>query len=144
VAYACIQSCLTANRAKTTSSTYESALLARLAAASLLSLALSHKQLKAHKNLGFERRDGEYARMLRTFVFANATAASIQLCGAIIVSSLLLAGRSTSTQLRHSIFIASFRLPSLQNLICTRPALLHSCCVTFLSTLIGFGVDSSS
>ncbi|KAF1937093.1 hypothetical protein EJ02DRAFT_477791, partial [Clathrospora elynae] len=114
---ACIQSCLTASRAKTTSSAYESALLARLAAASLLSSALLHKQLEAYKNLGFERRDREYVRMLRTFVFANATAASIQLCGAIIVLSLSLAGQSTSTQLRQGIFMASFRLPLLQNLI---------------------------
>jgi hypothetical protein len=138
------QSSLTASRSKTISSAYESALLARLAAASLLSSALSRKQLETHKNLGFEWRDEVYVRMLRTFVFANVAAASILLCSTIIVSSVLLAGSSTSTQLRQGIFMVSFRPPLLQNLTCTRPALLYSFCVTFLSILIGFGVDSSS
>jgi hypothetical protein len=144
VDYAYIRSCLIASRGKTTSSAYESALLARLAAASLLSLALSCKQLETHKNSGLERRDQDCVRLLHAFVFANAAAASIQLCGAIIVSSLSLAGRSPSTQLRQGIFMVSFRLSLLQDLICTRPALLHSCCVTFLSILLGFGVDSLS
>jgi hypothetical protein len=143
VAYPCIRSRLIASRGQTTSSAYESALLARLAAASLLSSAISHKQLEAHKNSGFERRDKDLLRLFYTFVVTNAAAASIQLCGAIIVSSFSLAGRSTSTQLRQGIFMASLRIPSLQNLIGTRPALLHSCCVTFLSILIGFGVDLS-
>jgi hypothetical protein len=77
VTYAYYQNCLTASRAKTPSSAYELALLARLAAASLLSFALSRRQLETHKNLGFEQRDEEYVRMLRTFIFANAAAASI-------------------------------------------------------------------
>jgi hypothetical protein len=133
-----------------TSSAYESALLARLAAASLLSSALSRKQLVTHKNSGLERRDQDcvqlldYVRLLHAFVFSNAAAASIQLCSAIIVSSLSLAGRSPSTQLRQGIFMVSFRLSLLQDLICTRSALLHSCYVTFLSILLVFGVDSLS
>jgi hypothetical protein len=86
-----------------TSSAYESALLARLAAASLLSSIISQKQLEAYKNSGSERRDEDYVRLFYTFVVTNAAAASIQLCGAIIVSSLSLAGRSTSTQLRQVI-----------------------------------------
>ncbi|KAI1524616.1 hypothetical protein PtrSN002B_011869, partial [Pyrenophora tritici-repentis] len=56
---------------KTVSSAYESALLARFAAASLLSSALSRKQLETHKNSGSERRDEEYMRLLHTFVFVN-------------------------------------------------------------------------
>jgi hypothetical protein len=144
VDYIGIRSCLIASRGRTVSSAYESALLARFAAASLLSSALSRKQLETHKNSGSERRDEDYVRLLHTFVFANAAAASIQLCGTIIVSSLSLAGRSTSTQLRQGIFMVSLCLPLLPNLICDRPALLHSCSVTFLSILIGFGVDSSS
>jgi hypothetical protein len=127
-----------------TSSAYESALLARLAAASLLSSALSHKQLETHKNSGLEGREQDYVRLLRAFVFANAAAASIQLCSAIVVSSLSLAGRSPSTQLRQGIFMVSFRLSMLQYLIFPRFALLHSCCVTLLSILLGFGVDSLS
>jgi hypothetical protein len=125
-------------------SAYESALLARFAAASLLSLVLSLKQLEAHNNSGSEGGNGEYVRFLHTLIFSNAVASSTQLCGAIIVSSLSLAGRDISAQVRQGIFMASLRIPSLQNLISTRPALLHSCCVTFLSLLIEFGVDLSS
>ncbi|KAF1352909.1 hypothetical protein EJ07DRAFT_135196 [Lizonia empirigonia] len=98
---------------KTISSAYESALLARFAAASLISSALSRKQLEAYKNSGSERRDEGYVRLLCTFVLTNAAAASVQLCGAITISTLSLAGRSTSTQLRQGIFIA-----------CTAPQLL--------------------
>jgi len=113
VDYIGIRSCLTTSRGTTVSSAYESALLARFAAASLLSSALSRKQLEAHKNSGFERRDEDYVRLFYTFVATNAAAASIQLCGAIIVSSLSLAGRSTSTRLRQGIFVVSLRPPSL-------------------------------
>ena len=142
--YIRIRSCLTASRGTTVSSAYESALLARFAAASLLSSALSRKQLETHRNSGSEPRDEAYVRLLHTVVFTNTAAASIQLCGAILVSSLSLAGRSTSTQLRQGIFMVSFCLILLQCLICYRPALLHSCSVTFLSISIGLGVDSSS
>jgi hypothetical protein len=144
VDYIGIRSCLTASRGTTVSSAYESALLARFAAASLLSSALLRKQLETYRSSGSEPRDEAYVRLLHTVVFTNTAAASIQLCSAIIVSSLLLAGRSTSTQLRQGIFMVSLFLLLLQNLICYRPALLHSCSFTFLSILIGFGVDSSS
>ncbi|KAF1936691.1 hypothetical protein EJ02DRAFT_479445 [Clathrospora elynae] len=105
---------------KTISPAYELALLARLAAASLLCLVLSRKQLQAHKNLGFERRDKEYVQLLHTFFFANAAAVSTQLCGAIIISSLSLASRSTSTQLRQGIFMLLCHLPFYINQIWRR------------------------
>ncbi|KAF1347371.1 hypothetical protein EJ07DRAFT_169777 [Lizonia empirigonia] len=93
VAISTILDIVSAVTGKTTSSAYESALLARLAAASLL--------------------DEDYVRLFNTFVATNAAAASIQLCGAIIVSSLSLAGRSTSTRLRQGIFMVCLRPPSL-------------------------------
>ncbi|EUC39576.1 hypothetical protein COCMIDRAFT_111189 [Bipolaris oryzae ATCC 44560] len=91
---------------KTISASYESALLTRFAVASFLSLALSHKQLETHKNSGSERRDEEYMRVLHAFIFANAAAASSQLCSAVFTSSFSLGYRSTSTKLRQGLFIA--------------------------------------
>ncbi|KAI1669678.1 hypothetical protein L13192_07137 [Pyrenophora tritici-repentis] len=64
VAILTILDIVSAVSARTTSSAYESALLARLAAASLLSSALSRKRLETHKNLGFEGRDEEFVQML--------------------------------------------------------------------------------
>jgi hypothetical protein len=124
-------------------SAYESALLARFAAASLVSLVLSLKQLNVHNNSGSEQRIENYVRLLRTLILSNAVASLIQLSGAIIVSGLSLAGRDTSAELRRGVFIVSFRLRPSQKLIYTRPALLHSCCVISLFTSIGSGVDSS-
>ncbi|EUC26667.1 hypothetical protein COCCADRAFT_113676 [Bipolaris zeicola 26-R-13] len=107
---------------KTKSSAYESALLTRFATASLFSSALSHKQLEIHKNSGSDSgdRDEEYMRLLHAFVFTNAAAASSQFCSAIFTSSFSLAGRSTSTKLRQSIFILLCYLPFYINRIWRR------------------------
>jgi hypothetical protein len=123
-------------------SAYESALLARFAAASLVSLVLSLKQLNVHNNSGVEPRIENYVRLLHTLVLSNAVASFIQLFGAIFVSCLSLAGRDTSAELRRGVFIVSFRLRPSQKLIYTRPAPLHSRCVISPSTSIGSGVDS--
>ena len=124
-------------------SAYESALLARFAAASLVSLVLSLKQLNVHNNSGAEPRIENYVRLLHTLILSNAVASFVQLSGAIIVSSLSLAGRDTSAELRRGVFIVSFRLHSSQKLTYIRPAPLHSCCVISPFTSIGSGVDSS-
>ncbi|KAJ5028927.1 hypothetical protein PSV08DRAFT_220022 [Bipolaris maydis] len=93
-------------KGKIVSSAYESALLTRFATASLFSSALSHKQLEIHKNSGSEHRDEGYMRLLHTFVFTNAAAASIQFCGAFFTSSFSLADGSISPKLRQGIFMA--------------------------------------
>ena len=123
-------------------SAYESALLARFAAASLVSLVLSLKQLNVHNNSGAGQRIENYVRLLHTLILSNAVASLIQLSGAIIVSGLSLAGRDTSAELRRGVFIVSLRLHSSQKLTYTRPAPLHSCCVISPFTSIGSGVDS--
>ncbi|KAF1358982.1 hypothetical protein EJ07DRAFT_121554 [Lizonia empirigonia] len=120
VDYIGIRSCLIASRGKIVSSAYESALLACFVAASLLSSAISRKQLEAHKNSGSERRDEDYVRLLHTIAFTNTAAASFQLCGAIIVSSLSLAGTGPSTQLRQGIFMLLCHLPFYINRIWRR------------------------
>ncbi|EUC40875.1 hypothetical protein COCMIDRAFT_40856 [Bipolaris oryzae ATCC 44560] len=102
---------------KIVSSAYESALLTRFAAASLFSSALSHKQLGIHKNSGSEHRDKEYMRLLHTFIFTNAAAASSQFCGALFISSFSLADRSTSTKLRQGVFMLLCHLPFYINRI---------------------------
>ncbi|KAF1937100.1 hypothetical protein EJ02DRAFT_357629 [Clathrospora elynae] len=111
VAISTILDIVSAVTGKTISSAYKLALLSCLATALLLSLALLCKQLETQKNLGLEWRDQDYVRLLHAFVFTNAAAASIQLCGAIIVSSLSLAGRSPSTQVRQGIFMLLCHLP---------------------------------
>ncbi|KAJ6284192.1 hypothetical protein J3E71DRAFT_214012 [Bipolaris maydis] len=98
-------------KGKIVSSAYESALLTRFATASLFSSALSHKQLEIHKNSGSEHRDEGYMRLLHTFVFTNAAAASIQFCGAFFTSSFSLADGSISPKLRQGIFMLSCYLP---------------------------------
>lgn len=124
-------------------SAYKSALLARFAAALLMSLVLLLKQLYVHNNLGSKQQIKNYVRLLHTLILLNAVTSLIQLSSAIIVSSLSLAGRDNSAELRRGVFIISFRLRSSQKLIYIRPAPLHSCCVISPSTSIGSGVDSS-
>ncbi|RYO29285.1 hypothetical protein AA0113_g12093 [Alternaria arborescens] len=97
---------ISAVKGRTVLSAYESALLARFAAASLVSLVLSLKQLNVHNNSGAEPRIENYVRLLHTLVLSNAVASLIQLSGAIIVSSLSLAGRDNSAELRRGVFIA--------------------------------------
>nr|BAI44812.1 hypothetical protein [Alternaria alternata] len=117
VALLTILDIVSAVTSKTVSSAYNSSLLARLAAASLLSWALSRKQVETYKNSGSVRRDEEYARFLYAALFTNAFAASFQLCSASFVSTLSLAGRNTSTQLRQGLFILLCHLPFYVNRI---------------------------
>ncbi|EMD65831.1 hypothetical protein COCSADRAFT_170295 [Bipolaris sorokiniana ND90Pr] len=102
---------------KAASPAYESALLTRFGTVSLFSLGLSYEQLEIHKNSGSDHRDEEYMRLLHTFVFTNAAAASSQLCGAIITFSFAITKKSTSTKLRQGILMLLCYLPYYVNRI---------------------------
>ncbi|KAF2818182.1 hypothetical protein CC86DRAFT_389138 [Ophiobolus disseminans] len=107
--------------AKKIDSAYESALLARLAIASLLSLALARNQVETHRASGRQGIGSEMVFLMNVFIITNAAAALVQLCGATILSSLSLANTSIDgAQLRRGILLAC----TATQLLCYLPLFL--------------------
>ena len=96
-------------------SIYEFLLLSRLAAAPLLSSALSSWRLHEHKSSAGGFSPG-YMRLLIAFIVSNATAALCQLCGATILYALLLSDGKISTSLRQGIVLVCIELLISRNL----------------------------
>ena len=84
---------------------YDSEPLYLLAAASILSSAVSRTRQEDHGNSGSGQRVLGYKRLLTVFVITNATAGLCQLCGAIVLYSILLAKSRIDSSLRQEIFL---------------------------------------
>ncbi|KAF2726581.1 hypothetical protein EJ04DRAFT_453061 [Polyplosphaeria fusca] len=113
---------------------YESALLSRVVIASLISLAVSRRQLEKHKSLGPGLVNLPFIRLLMVFIVTNAIVASCHMCGAIVLYSLSFASEKTNTYLRQGIFLVRLELLTLHNLMWTG---LYICTITeyFLTLL---------
>ncbi|KAH8695744.1 hypothetical protein GQ44DRAFT_137323 [Phaeosphaeriaceae sp. PMI808] len=84
---------------------YGSEPLYLLAAASLLSSAVSRGRLENHENSGSDQDGSGYKQLLTVFIITNAIAASFQLCGAIVIYSISLAESKIDTSLRQGIYL---------------------------------------
>jgi hypothetical protein len=80
-------------------------LLARFAIVSLLSTALSRQLLESHKLSGVSQTKQGFVQLLNAFIATNAVAASVQLCGAMLLTGVLLAKKSTGVNLRQSVLL---------------------------------------
>ena len=84
---------------------YDSEPLYLLAVASILSSAISRTRQEGHRNSGLGQRVLGYERLLTVFIITNAIAGLCQLCGAIVLYSILLAESRIDTSLRQGIFL---------------------------------------
>ncbi|KAF2022945.1 hypothetical protein EK21DRAFT_81945, partial [Setomelanomma holmii] len=76
-----------------------------LAAASILSSAVSRGRLLDHENSGSGQHGLGYKRLLTVFIITNAIAGLCQLRGAIAIYSISLAESRVDTSLRQGIFL---------------------------------------
>lgn len=97
---------------------YGSALLSRVATVSLISLAVSLRQLEDHKGQGPGQVNLPFIRLLTVFIVTNAIAALCHICGAIVLYSLSFAEK-TNTHLRQGIFLVCLELLTSHNLMWT-------------------------
>jgi hypothetical protein len=93
------------NRSSSGYFAYDSEPLCLLAVASILSSAISRARQEDRVNPGSGQDGWGYERLLTVFIITNAIAGSCQLCGAIVIYSILLAESRTDNSLRQGIFL---------------------------------------
>lgn len=87
---------LTVPRAVEASSATTSLSFVRFAVASILSSALSGKELKKHMHSGAAQSHQAYPRLLWVFIVTNAVAALVQLYGSISIVIITLASKDNN------------------------------------------------
>lgn len=123
---------LTVTRTEETCYAEKSPILARFAIASLLSTALSHQLLESHKHSGVAQTEQGFAQLLNAFIVTNAVAASVQLCGAMLLTGVLLAGNTNGVNLRQIVLLVCSISSCIAISNVGRPAPPPSCCAVSL------------